>query len=234
MCNQRLRCQSSVSSRPTRCWRTIKWPRVRHRAKFSITQAQWNTRRPHDSSPSLFGLFYVVLWMISSASPMICNVGRFRNMQLRKIKRAEKKGTESVMDEKFSLLFQSKFSVGGGELVFQVCYQTALFFGVIETICSFSWKFTYRYGLCPFRLWWSCMAIKSHTPGLRSHGTMHSLNLVELRLSSRIKCPGRRWPKRYPPNSVRPPAEPSQKATSASSPPKLSAIPIFKDLLLGL
>ncbi|XP_067618108.1 signal transducer and transcription activator isoform X2 [Eurosta solidaginis] len=29
----------------------------------------------------------------------------FRNMQLKKIKRAEKKGTESVMDEKFSLLF---------------------------------------------------------------------------------------------------------------------------------
>ncbi|KAK2713763.1 signal transducer and activator of transcription 5B-like isoform X2 [Artemia franciscana] len=44
----------------------------------------------------------------------------FRNMQLRKIKRTEKKGSESVMDEKFSLLFQSKFSVGGGELVFQV------------------------------------------------------------------------------------------------------------------
>ncbi|XP_043192536.1 signal transducer and activator of transcription 5B-like isoform X2 [Amphibalanus amphitrite] len=44
----------------------------------------------------------------------------FRNMQLRKIKRAEKKGTESVMDEKFSLLFQSQFTVGGGELVFQV------------------------------------------------------------------------------------------------------------------
>lgn len=44
----------------------------------------------------------------------------FRNMQLRKIKRAEKKGTESVMDEKFSLLFTSQFSVGGGELHFQV------------------------------------------------------------------------------------------------------------------
>lgn len=44
----------------------------------------------------------------------------FRNMQLKKIKRAEKKGTESVMDEKFSLLFQSQFTVGGGELVFQV------------------------------------------------------------------------------------------------------------------
>ncbi|XP_050360044.1 signal transducer and activator of transcription 5B isoform X1 [Nymphalis io] len=44
----------------------------------------------------------------------------FRNMQLRKIKRAEKKGTESVMDEKLTLLFQSEFNVGGGELVFQV------------------------------------------------------------------------------------------------------------------
>ncbi|KAJ0169474.1 hypothetical protein K1T71_000778 [Dendrolimus kikuchii] len=44
----------------------------------------------------------------------------FRNMQLRKIKRAEKKGTESVMDEKLTLLFQSQFNVGGGELVFQV------------------------------------------------------------------------------------------------------------------
>jgi len=44
----------------------------------------------------------------------------FRNMQLRKIKRAEKKGTESVMDEKFALLFQSQFSIGGGEMVFQV------------------------------------------------------------------------------------------------------------------
>lgn len=45
----------------------------------------------------------------------------FRNMQLKKIKRAEKKGTESVMDEKFSLFFESRFSIGGGELMFQVC-----------------------------------------------------------------------------------------------------------------
>nr|WHM28124.1 signal transducer and activator of transcription 5B [Ostrinia furnacalis] len=44
----------------------------------------------------------------------------FRNMQLRKIKRAEKKGTESVMDGKLTFLFQSQFNVGGGELVFQV------------------------------------------------------------------------------------------------------------------
>lgn len=44
----------------------------------------------------------------------------FRNMQLKKIKRAEKKGTESVMDEKFALLFQSKFQVGSGELIITV------------------------------------------------------------------------------------------------------------------
>ena len=41
-------------------------------------------------------------------------------MQLRKIKRAEKKGTESVMDEKFALLFWSEFSVGSGEFSYQV------------------------------------------------------------------------------------------------------------------
>lgn len=44
----------------------------------------------------------------------------FRNMQLRKIKRAEKKATESVMDEKFALLFSTTFKVGGGDLVFHV------------------------------------------------------------------------------------------------------------------
>lgn len=44
----------------------------------------------------------------------------FRNMALKKIRRAEKKGNETVTEEKFSILFQSQFSVGGGELVFQV------------------------------------------------------------------------------------------------------------------
>jgi signal transducer and activator of transcription 5B len=44
----------------------------------------------------------------------------FRNMSLKKIKRAEKKGTESVMDEKFALLFWSEFSIGNGELNYQV------------------------------------------------------------------------------------------------------------------
>ena len=42
------------------------------------------------------------------------------NMSLKKIKRAEKKGTESVMDEKFALLFWSEFSIGNGEYHYQV------------------------------------------------------------------------------------------------------------------
>ena len=41
-------------------------------------------------------------------------------MSLKKIKRAEKKGTESVMDEKFALLFWSEFAIGNGELSYQV------------------------------------------------------------------------------------------------------------------
>lgn len=44
----------------------------------------------------------------------------FRNMQLKKIKRAEKKGTESVMDEKFALLFQSTFKIANGEFSYTV------------------------------------------------------------------------------------------------------------------
>jgi len=42
----------------------------------------------------------------------------FRNLQLKRIKRTEKKGTESVMEEKFSVLFWTEFQIG--ELKFQV------------------------------------------------------------------------------------------------------------------
>merc|ERR1712029_875903 len=42
----------------------------------------------------------------------------FRNLQLKRIKRTEKKGQESVMDEKFAVLFWTDFQVG--ELKFQL------------------------------------------------------------------------------------------------------------------
>ena len=46
-------------------------------------------------------------------------------MSLKKIKRAEKKGTESVMDEKFALLFWSEFPVGNAA---ENCYQVITIF----------------------------------------------------------------------------------------------------------
>lgn len=52
-------------------------------------------------------------------------------MQLKKIKRTEKKGTESVMDEKFSILFSSKFFIGN-ELQFEVSRSTNLCVCVIN------------------------------------------------------------------------------------------------------
>lgn len=43
-----------------------------------------------------------------------------QNMQLKKIKRSEKKGTESVMDEKFALLFKSDIDVGQSDFISSV------------------------------------------------------------------------------------------------------------------
>ncbi|CAM9263677.1 unnamed protein product [Lampetra planeri] len=44
----------------------------------------------------------------------------FRNMSLKRIKRSDRRGAESVTEEKFTVLFESHFSVGGNELVFHV------------------------------------------------------------------------------------------------------------------
>ncbi|XP_022086658.1 signal transducer and activator of transcription 5A-like isoform X2 [Acanthaster planci] len=44
----------------------------------------------------------------------------FRNMSLKKIRRADRRGQEFVTEEKFTLLFRSNFSVASGELMFQV------------------------------------------------------------------------------------------------------------------
>ncbi|XP_070535764.1 signal transducer and activator of transcription 5B-like isoform X3 [Ptychodera flava] len=44
----------------------------------------------------------------------------FRNMSLKKIKREEGRGQEAVTEKKFTILFQSEFSVAGRELIFQV------------------------------------------------------------------------------------------------------------------
>ncbi|XP_033121861.1 signal transducer and activator of transcription 5A-like isoform X2 [Anneissia japonica] len=44
----------------------------------------------------------------------------FRNMSLKRIRRADRRGSEFVTEEKFTILFQSTFSIASGELMFQV------------------------------------------------------------------------------------------------------------------
>lgn len=69
-------------------------------AQRHCAQRQMNDSTPHSSGEILNNIGNMEYQQQSrhlSAS--------FRNMQLKKIKRAEKKGTESVMDEKFALLF---------------------------------------------------------------------------------------------------------------------------------
>ena len=52
----------------------------------------------------------------------------FKNSQLKKIKRAEKKGNECVMEEKFYFLFQSQVKVGELELIVRVLLHSLLYF----------------------------------------------------------------------------------------------------------
>lgn len=42
------------------------------------------------------------------------------SQSLKRIKRSDRRGAESVTEEKFTVLFESQFSIGGNELVFHV------------------------------------------------------------------------------------------------------------------
>lgn len=52
--------------------------------------------------------------------PQASRASRPRLQSLKRIKRSDRRGAESVTEEKFTILFESQFSVGGNELVFQV------------------------------------------------------------------------------------------------------------------
>ena len=47
---------------------------------------------------------------------------------LKRIKRSDRRGAESVTEEKFTVLFESQFSVGGNELVFHVKVRDGTFY----------------------------------------------------------------------------------------------------------
>ncbi|XP_016981466.2 signal transducer and transcription activator isoform X2 [Drosophila rhopaloa] len=82
---------------------------------MSENQAQRFSARNHQIDSSVAGQTSGEIQNCSSTMEYQQNnhvfSASFRNMQLKKIKRAEKKGTESVMDEKFSLLFYTTTTV---------------------------------------------------------------------------------------------------------------------------
>lgn len=55
---------------------------------------------------------------LSPAAPLCSPLVSLQS--LKRIKRSDRRGAESVTEEKFTILFESQFSVGGNELVFQV------------------------------------------------------------------------------------------------------------------
>lgn len=76
----------------------------------------------------------------------------FRNMQLKKIRRAEKKGSESVVDEKFALYFCTSVAIGS-DLSFPVCILFSLYrfkkilFDRIWLLISLRFEFNYSFKL---------------------------------------------------------------------------------------
>lgn len=85
---------------------------------LEIVEAQAQAQQQNHSTPLAEASGEILnntgnLELQQATKHLTCNL---RNMQLKKIKRAEKKGTESVMDEKFALLFQSKFQTGDMQL----------------------------------------------------------------------------------------------------------------------
>merc|ERR1719461_611986 len=78
------------------------------------TSAQSNKRREDYSSGEILNGQGNMEYHAASRQVSVT----FRNLQLKRIKRTEKKGTESVMEEKFSVYFWTEFQIG--ELKFQV------------------------------------------------------------------------------------------------------------------
>ena len=121
----------------------------------------------------------------------------FRNMSLKKIKRAEKKGTESVMDEKFALLFWSEFTIGNGEFSYQVCISGLL----IQTHKKCKLKLfgdsifvQFRFVLLPCLWLLLSTATKNPMLGRLFCGTMLLLNGVVNPFWFRTKYRGVKWP----------------------------------------
>lgn len=108
----------------------------------------------------------------------------FRNLQLKRIKRTEKKGTESVMEEKFSVLFWTEFQIG--ELKFQVWTLSLPVVVIVhgnqepQALATITWDNAFaEWGRPPFRVpdkvSWAKMASALNMKWTSACGTNRSL-----------------------------------------------------------
>jgi len=108
----------------------------------------------------------------------------FRNLQLKRIKRTEKKGTESVMEEKFSVLFWTEFQIG--ELKFQVWTLSLPVVVIVhgnqepQALATITWDNAFaEWGRPPFRVpdkvSWATMASALNMKWTSACGTNRSL-----------------------------------------------------------
>ena len=95
----------------------------------------------------------------SLLSPHVAPCSPLVSLQsLKRIKRSDRRGAESVTEEKFTILFESQFSVGGNELVFQVKVKPPATSplqgpGKPWAPCPWVWGWAGATG-CPCRLGW--------------------------------------------------------------------------------
>lgn len=111
--------ETGLPSRPQR----VQWRDLEQLLRHGVPPSHWHPQCPLQEH----GEDRAWLWEGGSAQSLVpvtssCLPARLRPylQSLKRIKRADRRGAESVTEEKFTVLFESQFSVGSNELVFQV------------------------------------------------------------------------------------------------------------------
>jgi len=144
------------------------------------TSAQSNKRREDYSSGEILNGQGNMEYHAASRQVSVT----FRNLQLKRIKRTEKKGTESVMEEKFSVLFWTEFQIG--ELKFQVWTLSLPVVVIVhgnqepQALATITWDNAFaEWGRPPFRVpervSWAKMASALNMKWTSACGTNRSL-----------------------------------------------------------
>lgn len=102
----------------------VQWRDLEQLLCHGVSPSHWHPQRPFQEH----GEDRAWLWEGGKICPELgpCNQllspgpAPAHLQSLKRIKRADRRGAESVTEEKFTVLFESQFSVGSNELVFQV------------------------------------------------------------------------------------------------------------------